>query len=82
MALVSCREKSLAAMGALANFAAQILRLALRRYSRTAGDTPATAGVQLMRSDVLAGDGVQFLDCLMRQSKASASNILSQVFHR
>jgi hypothetical protein len=33
------------------------------------------------RSDVLAGDGVQFLNCLMRQLKASASNILSQVFH-
>jgi hypothetical protein len=32
-------------------------------------------------SDVLAGDGVQFLNCLMRQLKASASNILSQVFH-
>jgi hypothetical protein len=45
-------------------------------YSQIAGDTPATTGVQL-----LAGDGVQFLNCLMRQSKASASNILSQVFH-
>jgi hypothetical protein len=33
------------------------------------------------RSDVLAGDGVQFLNCLMRQLKASASNVLSQVFH-
>jgi hypothetical protein len=50
-------------------------------YSQIAGDTPATTGVQLIRSDVLAGDGVQFLNCLMRQLKASASNILSQVFH-
>jgi hypothetical protein len=50
-------------------------------YSQTAGDTPATTVFQLMRSDVLAGDGVQFLNCLMRQLKASASNILSQVFH-
>jgi hypothetical protein len=29
-------------------------------------------------SDVLAGDGVQFLNCLIRQSKASASNIVSR----
>jgi hypothetical protein len=50
-------------------------------YRQIAGDTPATTGVQLLRSDVLAGDGVQFLNCLVRQLKASASNILSQVFH-
>jgi hypothetical protein len=35
----------------------------------------------LRHFDVLAGDGVQFLNCLMRQLKASTSNILSQVIH-
>ena len=36
-----------------------------------------------LRADltVLAGDGVQFLNCLIRQSNASASEILSQMFH-
>jgi uncharacterized protein DUF4926 len=50
-------------------------------YSQIAGDTPATTGVQPTRSEVLAGDGVQLLNCLMRQLKASGSHILSQVFH-
>jgi len=50
-------------------------------YSQIAGDTPATTGVQPTRSEVLAGDGVQLLNCLMRQLKGSASNVLSQVFH-
>jgi hypothetical protein len=32
-------------------------------------------------SDVLTGDGVQFLNCQIRQLEVSPSNILSQVFH-
>ena len=39
-------------------------------YSQIAGDTPATTGVQLMRSDVLAGDGVQLKLVCCRRSLA------------